>query len=61
MLPSASCSESYAILEEVSGRTLNVYGHLMKGRDDAHKGTAEELAEEILGKKRRGDSAEMRV
>jgi hypothetical protein len=33
----------------------------MKGRDDAHKGTAEELAEEILGKKRRGDSAEMRV
>ena len=40
--------------------TLNVYGHLLKGRDDAHKGTAEELATEILGK-RRGKSAEMRV
>ena len=40
--------------------TLNVYGHLLKGRDEAHKGTAEELATEILGK-RRGKSAEMRV
>lgn len=32
--------------------TLNVYGHLLKGRDDAHKGTAEELAADILGKSR---------
>jgi integrase len=40
--------------------TLNVYGHLLKGRDDAHKGTAEELATEILGK-RRGKSAEIRA
>ena len=31
--------------------TLNVYGHLLKGRDEAHKGTAEELAAEILGQR----------
>jgi integrase len=42
--------------------TLNVYGHLLKGRDDAHKGTAEELATEILGKRRRrNQSHELRV
>jgi len=42
--------------------TLNVYGHLLKGRDDAHKGTAEELAEEILGKRRsRNRAHELRV
>jgi integrase len=31
--------------------TLNVYAHLLKGRDEAHKGTAEELAAEILGQR----------
>jgi integrase len=31
--------------------TLNVYGHLLKGRDEAHRGTAEELAAEIFGKR----------
>ncbi len=36
--------------------TLNVYGHLLKGRDEAHKGTAEELAAEILGKPKRASS-----
>jgi site-specific recombinase XerC len=41
--------------------TLNVYGHLLKGRDEAHKGTAEELATEILGKKRPSHTAEIRV
>jgi integrase len=40
--------------------TLNVYGHLLKGRDEAHKGTAEELAAEILGK-RNPASAEIRA
>ena len=28
--------------------TLNVYGHLIKGKEDVHKETAEELAAEIL-------------
>lgn len=40
--------------------TLNVYGHLLKGRDEAYKGTAEELAAEILGK-RNPTSSEIRV
>jgi integrase len=40
--------------------TLNVYGHLLKGRDDTYKSTAEELAADILGK-RRGDDPELRV
>ncbi len=29
--------------------TLNVYGHLLKDHEDAHKETAEELAAELLG------------
>jgi hypothetical protein len=41
--------------------TLNVYGHLLKGRDDAHKGTAEELATEILGNRRRSLSVDLRL
>jgi integrase len=41
--------------------TLNVYGHLLKGRDDAHKGMAEELATEILGKRSRHREEELRV
>lgn len=30
--------------------TFNVYGHLLKGRDDIHKGVAEDLAKEILNR-----------
>ena len=29
--------------------TYNTYGHLMKEREDAHKGTAEEIASDLLG------------
>ncbi|MCB1093884.1 MAG: tyrosine-type recombinase/integrase, partial [Verrucomicrobiae bacterium] len=28
--------------------TLNIYGHLMKNRDEEHKLTAQELADELL-------------
>ncbi len=41
--------------------TLNVYGHLLKGRDEAHMGTAEEMAVEILGERRPPETAEIRV
>jgi integrase len=38
--------------------TLNVYGHLLKDREEAHRETAEELAMDILGK-RHGPSPDM--
>ena len=31
--------------------TYNVYGHLMKGREDFHRQTADEIAVELLGAK----------
>jgi len=40
--------------------TLNIYGHLLKARDNAHKGVAEELAAEILRKHKR-HSTELHV
>ena len=36
--------------------TYNVYGHLMKGRDDLHRQTADEIANELLRGKRCGKS-----
>jgi integrase len=39
--------------------TLNVYGHLLKGRDVAHRGAAEELAVDVLGSHR--VAPEMRI
>lgn len=36
--------------------TYNVYGHLMKGRDDLHRQTADEIADELLRGKRCGES-----
>lgn len=30
--------------------TMNVYGHLLKGREESYKTAAEELAAELLGK-----------
>ena len=30
--------------------TLNIYGHLLKGREESHKSAAEDLASELFGK-----------
>lgn len=36
--------------------TYNTYGHLMKGREDRHRQTADEIARELLGKNSCGKS-----
>src|SRR5690606_24295785 len=36
--------------------TYNTYGHLMKGRDELHRQTADEIARELLGADTCGES-----